>query len=493
MFSITRKQFLDWRVGPGDLDDMTDVWLGWHKVARTRDGRDLQGYHAVEARLECVPRQERDALLARLRHTARAIGEADVTISSSQPDSVTLATSFVDFSKPCSLGAWLEAFVDPAFLGMVLMLRLSVYDWLGEAEGPAAAGDTLVLVGTIEEGSLLLKAIWPAGLEPGPERLYEKAAWLGEASFVRAVKDLRRTGLAPSDEDRFAPRRAQRRRSFLLRLYFRLPDQDRLGSFLARAGFHFAGLLAVVILYLLLPFFPFKLSLAYSFGALFLTGLAFVVGRQAKQVAAYHRNMVAALKRVYAQSVRFYEVNSAELGLLDDPNSRKYACDLENLGLRHLADVHHEPKATARTYTRIFAVPGEPTYVLLNLMFATRTVVMFPAKAFYLINTYLDDDRRVATGNEGGGFRKRLVKNVTVRFFPVIDHPGDLLARHREVVDRKLAEGCRLAPVMEVSALLKRMENDHEQMRALMKRHGYYSWSAAFRQCFRLVRREYRE
>jgi hypothetical protein len=46
---------------------------------------------------------------------------------------------------------------------------------------------------------------------------------------------------------------------------------------------------------------------------------------------------------------------------------------------------------------------------------------------------------------------------------------------------------------MDRSALLKRMEDDHERTREKMRRHGYYSWDAAFRQCFRRVRREYRE
>jgi hypothetical protein len=218
-----------------------------------------------------------------------------------------------------------------------------------------------------------------------------------------------------------------------------------------------------------------------------------VVSRQARQVGTYHRNMTAALKHVYSRSARFLQVDLAALGVAADPNSVKYTRDLEDAGLRHLGDIRHEPKGAATSYTRVFAVSGEPTFVLLNLMSSTGTFVLYPAKAFYLINTYLDEGRRVVTGNEGGGFRKLLDRTVTVRFFPEIDHPVDLLARHRQVVDRKLAEGCRFAPPMALPALLARMESDHERARGLMARYGYYTWSAAFRQCFRLVRREYRD
>jgi hypothetical protein len=79
---------------------------------------------------------------------------------------------------------------------------------------------------------------------------------------------------------------------------------------------------------------------------------------------------------------------------------------------------------------------------------------------------------------------------VLSRVFPGVHAPAALLAAHAELVAQKQAEGHVLAPLMDAPALFERMTQDHDEASAVLRRRGYYSWSAAVRQSFGLVRRE---
>jgi hypothetical protein len=125
-------------------------------------------------------------------------------------------------------------------------------------------------------------------------------------------------------------------------------------------------------------------------------------------------------------------------------------------------------------------------------MTATKSLCLFPAKPIYLIATYLADGRAVTIG-EGGGFRKQLKPNVYIRRFPGIYDPATLLAKHRAFLAELRNQGQTLAPFPGLRELLERMSREHAETRELYERYGYYSWAAAFRQSFRLVRREYLE
>jgi hypothetical protein len=56
-----------------------------------------------------------------------------------------------------------------------------------------------------------------------------------------------------------------------------------------------------------------------------------------------------------------------------------------------------------------------------------------------------------------------------------------------------LDEGRRLAPLFSAEGFLQAWIKEHDEIRALAKEQGYYTWSAALRQSFGLVRREYME
>jgi hypothetical protein len=188
--------------------------------------------------------------------------------------------------------------------------------------------------------------------------------------------------------------------------------------------------------------------------------------------------------------VRFEEVDLAALGVIDDPTVRKYTAELEALGCRHYLDVRTDPGPEGTSYFRLFFLPTEATYVHLLLMFSTKQFRLFPAKPTLLVTTYLEEGRLTSI-NSGGGYRKSVNPRVIARHFPEKD-PATFLAKHCRVARRLRDEGQRPVLLSGRQALLQRLIDDHEETRQLWERYGYYSWGAAFRQAFDLVRPEYR-
>jgi hypothetical protein len=495
MFSLTRREFLDASFRREDLDALTDLWLAWAQQARLAGPlRSLENYHAVQLRLWGFPRPERDKLRQHLEQRLTELPGQHPQIELADPDYLEVNTPFLDFSHPCSLGQWLKVVDDPAFHGLVLILRLSVHFWRDRPEGPAAAGGSLLLCGHLRADGFLLKAIWPVGLEAGLESLYGKAAWSGGKLFMTSLDTFRRTGtILPPGEEFFAKRSRQRSRNRMARLLVHLPEKRRFPWFLIRLSYHLALFLLVVLTYFASPPFLGKLTLCLAGSAASLLALSYILSTEIKRIAAFHRRMNASLRKAFAQPVQFVETDLAKAGILTDTNVVKFSRELEAAGCRHLADVRRERSPDDSVIVnRIYALPDERTFIILNFMVRTANLVLFPAKGFYHLSTYFTDGRAISI-TEGGGFRRKLRADIFTRCFPGVHDPETLLERHRRFVKQKLEEGHTLAPFMDVRELLERMSREHEQIRQLYEKHGYYSWAAAFRQSFGLVRREFLE
>jgi hypothetical protein len=490
MFTLSRTQFVDRLLEPDDLVDMTNLWMSWHEDARLSRGSLLHGYRAVELRLYSFPRQRGELLKEELERRLRERGW-DYSVDLSDPAFLRVSSPFLSFIESCSLGDWLALVQIPTFFGLVAFLRLSTHDWPGRPEGPAHAGNTLVLCGQLQEDGFLLKGLWPANLERETDSLFEMAVWPEEARFLRAFEHFRHTGTVPSaPTDLFSSRRNQKWTIFLASLIVRLPyGRKRLYWFLTRTGFHSAGLVLFAALYFALPYFP---GIKEVLGLLAIglgTALGYVLFQEASRVWRLHRNIKASLKRIYTHTLTFETVDLTKLGLQDDPNLIKYTAELEALGCRHLADARPIPNPASTTYVRVFVLSAANTYVFLNLMVSTRSFQKFPAHAFFLISTYFDD-LRLVTIHEGGGFRKQIILQVQSQVFPGVHDPALLLAAHRKRVEHQLREGHALTPLMQAPALLDRMARDHAEASSAMRKYGYFSWSAAVRQNFKLVRPE---
>ena len=179
----------------------------------------------------------------------------------------------------------------------------------------------------------------------------------------------------------------------------------------------------------------------------------------------------------------------AKLDLEDDPNIRKYTEELEHVGCRQLGDFRMLPGPTGMSYVRIFALAETGAFVLLNLMFATEKLEKFPARPSFLLVTYFDDMRLVSL-NEGGSYRKSTAAHVRTSLFPGVSDPATLIEGHRSIVTEEMYQGHVVTPAFGVAGLVKRLSREHEEVSAALRKRGYYSWPAAIRQNFKLVRQE---
>jgi hypothetical protein len=491
MLYLSRRQFPDRLFDAEDLDAAADVWFGWYDEARHKTLTDGIGCHRLEGRLWGFPRPEGDRLAHAL--AGAAAGASEFRVERPDPDTLAVGTPYRELAQPCSLAEVLRCFAGPEFDGLPLMLRLSLHDWRGAPDGPPLAGCTLVVCGQLEHGKLLLKGLWPAGLVAERELVYHKARWPGEETFLQALRQYRVTGTAlPAPENCFASRPTQVGHHWLLSRFIHFPGDPKLLAFLERVAFFGVLVLMVLVLHLVLPLPGLLLVPLDVLAVVSLYGLLYVTLGQAGKVVRYYRNMHTGLKRIFSQGVRFLPVDLAAVGAWPDPHAAKYSAEIEALGGRHYVDVTHEPPPTGTVYIRMFVLPEDHTYVNLLLHYETKDHVLFPARAHLLVTTYFSNGERLTTANSEAGFRKRLNPKVIARYFEEAEDPATMLAKHRRVLGRRLAEGRAPLPLLGPEELLHRLELDHEEMRQLYQRHGYYSWSAAVRQAFRLVRPEYR-
>jgi hypothetical protein len=496
--SLLRKEFLDIHWDREDLDALSDLWFAWHEKARGRFQRNLETYHSIKVRLWGFPREEGESLCRRLSENLRDTLPFETEMDLSDPDWLCASAPFLDSSFSCSIGMWLGPLNDPAFHGLMVIVRLNVRDWTGLPVGPAKAGGTLVICGQIQQNRLLVKAIWPEGLKSEIAKLYRNTVWLGESQLLEDFDHYRRTGaIHPPQRDMFTTRESESEGNRITRLLI-VPEDSRLLGFCWRIGL-LSALLALTAFFCFLELSYIGMPLLAAFllvhtlsGLLFLFGLVFVVRTEIWRVAFLYSNTKRNLRRAFADPFRWEEVNASAKGLLGDPSCNKYSRELESLGCEHIVDVRLITGSSATICTRIFAIPAERMYIFLSLMTSTGSFREFPAKTSFLLTTYLSDGR-IMTLTQGGGFRKHYKPTNFARCLPSVHDPEILIAKHRKFVAEKREVGHKFAPYFGTQELLKRMAKDHEESRELYERYGYYTWSQAFRQNFKLVRREFLE
>ncbi|HEV3118376.1 MAG TPA: hypothetical protein VGY58_15105, partial [Gemmataceae bacterium] len=231
MFTLTRKEFPNVTWTREDLDALTDLWLAWHEQARGKWMRPVRGYHAISVQLWGFPRHEREPLRQQFQQNLSSAEAIKPVFDDTDPDYLSAGTRFLDFLQPCSLGTWYAAIDCPAFHGLVAILRLSVQDWPAAPEGEPFAGGALAVCGRIGPDGLLVKALWPSGLDGGIEELYLHTGWSEEAKILDSVEYFREAGVIPlSPAQLFVTRSTQRWQVRIASLIVHLPEQGRLSS-----------------------------------------------------------------------------------------------------------------------------------------------------------------------------------------------------------------------------------------------------------------------
>jgi len=223
-----------------------------------------------------------------------------------------------------------------------------------------------------------------------------------------------------------------------------------------------------------------------------IAGISINVWRKVRHIYRFYAKMKANLRKAYSHFISLTEVDLEKEGVAENSALRKYSGDLEAAGARRLIDVRVDPPTSSLAYIRIFQLPEDRSYFFLNIMLATEHFHFFPAHAVFVINTYFADGSRLAsTDSMGGGYRKKRKANVIVRCFPGADGPNELIEQHRKVLKSLLDGGRRLAPLLTAQGVIDNQIRELKESSELAKAEGYYTWGAAVRQSFGLVRREY--
>jgi hypothetical protein len=492
MLYLARKEYPDRLMEEEDLDAVADLWRAWHDKRCWGARFARNAYQFLEIRVWGFARDRSAALVSLLRKSLDSSGLPETTVELLDPDTIRIASPPVPVAELLLGGLWLGLFRGEEFAGLPLMLRLSINEYRGEPEGRPADSAGLVVVGKLHENCLQLKAIWPNSLEVERlDPLFRMAVWPEEKHFLWALDEFQATGRAPPvKSELFVSRRQEQFAYWFIRLLFDLPGQAKLPAFLARTGFFVCLVFLAGLLFFQTEMFV--TPTLVLLGVLGLAGFGFNVWWKARMIVAYHSRMKAALRKVYSRSITLPAVDLAQLGVADNPVIVKYSRELEAFGGRHLIDVRIDPPTSNLSYIRVFQFAEDHTQVLLNVMLATANLHFFPANSFLLVSTHFADGSKLTSINsKASGFQRSRRTNMISRRFPGIDNPGELLVRHREVLNGLLNEGRRLAPLLSTEGFVRAWIKEHEENGELAKEQGYYTWGAAFRQSFGIVRREY--
>jgi hypothetical protein len=485
MQTVIRPKFADTPLDFVLLQSIADLWLAWHREVSDRISGG-PAFQRAQAELWGLARPDLDLRQEQLaRSASRQLPNSSVELS--DPDTLTVTTPWIETSRLSALPTLVDLFAGAEFDGLRLTLRLTAADGRRAAEGRPSREGTLVICTELRGGVPLLKAVWPADLSSHGETLFHFATWPGEAPFWQAVHDFRKNGTVSSPPEKlFVSPARQRVRRGLRWLIADVGEHRTLAAFAGRVAFFAAAAAALLIA-------------GYQLGSIFLMvfsilplkGLAYVLFKKARYISSLYRVMQASQRRLYSQSYKYAAVELPSVARWPEACACKYTRELEALGFAQRRDFRAAIHTRITGCYRLFMLPAERIYVILNLLYGTEKHVHFPVKVWCLGTTYFTDGTRLLMTSEGGGYRKSRDPLAIHRFYPEVEDSAVLLDRLRATIAHLIAEGKELAPPMSPDELLARVAADHDRVAELTRRAGYYTWRAAVRQSFKLVRREY--
>jgi hypothetical protein len=490
MQTILRHKFPETPLDAALLEAVGGLSLAWLDQARTVQLLPRHSFHRVQAHLWGVPRASLETCRVELgRYANRQLPDSSVELS--DPDTLTITTTWREISQPWALARLAGLFVALEYEGMRLTLRVTAGEWRGTPDGRPLKEATLVIWTELRDGVAHLKGTWPADLSGRGETAFYFTVWAGEESFWKAVGEFRTSRDAPARPERLfiSPARQRLRRASRW-LQVDVGGQRTLGAFLVRlatfGSIATAGVAAIGLVRSL-PVFVLAAPLTLVSARWFLKTLF----KKLRNVANFHGRMRTRLREVYSRPLNYLPVNLDEAGPWPEAATAKYTREAENLGCVHWRDICRGDRGDLVSFVRIFALPSERMYLYLTLLHSTKTLHHFPVKAWFMSATYFTDGARLLLTNEQGGYGPSRDPQTVQRFFPEADL-AELLELRRAIVQRLVAEGKELAPLMSTDELLARMEADHVRIGESARRQGYFTWNAAIRQSFHLTRPEYR-
>lgn len=513
MLTLHRERFPDVPMSADMLDAAAELWLSWYRLARIEAPEEQRPFHRVEAFVWSFPRPRAESLqqlVARQVETSQlADSNADdnssataqiqkanngpqqassplLTVERPNPDTLSVATPWLEFSHACRLSLVSNSFMDDAFGGLPMMLRITVAEYGNQPRLKPALSRTLVLCGKWTAGTLIVKAIWTASTFETEDRIYAKAPWALESRFLDDLETFRRSGQVNRGwETEFAPQVQARFADRIVRSFVIVPGQPKLRVFMKQVILFLAILLAGLFVLSLRLVHPLQLlfGIALTGGSAFV--LLYITYFRIWAIGKRRSLMQQSFKLLYSRPLSLIPAKLVDLGMEDDPSLLKFSAELEALGCQHCGDLISESHEESFAVHRHYILPAERTFLSLGITVAAKSLKFFPGTANLVSSSYFDDDHRLACSNSSLPSNKTIVPNVSVCHWPNVADPETFLNLLRGKLDQMLVERRRSASPMTLDDHLKRLKSDFALVGEYKQKNGYFSWRDAIRQEFR--------
>lgn len=178
--SLARVQFIDRKWTAEILDAIAVFWLHLCRMAEGRQPENWKPEHVLELRLSGFSQGRGRAIQDLLTHRYSAPG---LRVRSLNPDVLIISWESSTAGETLPRGLGLSLFKSEAFNGLIVEIRLAGASHEGVLESTTTAGHTLVLLGQLNNGELLVKSLW-GGLAPRSETAIYDAPTPWEAELL---------------------------------------------------------------------------------------------------------------------------------------------------------------------------------------------------------------------------------------------------------------------------------------------------------------------
>lgn len=501
---LIRKEFLDREWAASDLDAAAEFWLRLYESAARSQGFTATPAHAIEIRLRGFPRRDGSALCQEL---CRRVATSDIPapeVDLHDPDTLVLTSGEIPGSESPPYGLGVPLLAGAPFDGLMAEVRVQAIGREGHIVRRGKVESTLVMIGELRGGKLLVKALWRTGSAGWEDELNWDAVWVEQEAFLAGLERFRES---ETIADKFAKklfltRGADRLVNWIVRLIYVPLGKPRLAGLILRL-FIFAAILIPIglgaywaidterwfALAILVLWFWWVVWLAWSFlrneSQLWFTGFS-----------QFHRRF----SQLYEESVKVAPLADSEAAArLDQPWARKYTADLEAAGFTLAGDLRCEPELAGPGIVRVFLAPDGATYLNLFFSLATdsdpeRSFQLWPGAVVLVAGTYFPGGGRVlSTNGKHLGYRKKLSEPQTVtRVFHDAEEPLDFMRRHLAVVEEYAKEYGRPPLRHERWEVYVRRQNEAQEEERLLYGERPYTRGDHWHWYIQRPRREYR-
>lgn len=491
--SLVRWKFVDRTWTADDFDALGAFWLAAYEEADHPPHGDWRSEQILEIRLFGFPRSAAAVVGDEL---ARRLSEARVPVEVTTPDPDTLVAK----TKPRAgdrapfAGFGVSALTGPLFDGMVIELRYTVVDAGATEQGRGLCGSTLVVVGELRGGVVVVKAVWA---DPAFMRVLEHWDAPGWEDHILTAFDRYRSHdrvirpLAKSMFNRLLRRPPRGAEAAFQRCWRWLTvvtsDGPRTGGLLLRCGIFVALATVVVALLALMAHFKYVglgvPPLAIGLVTIWLA-IDFIKRENWLLFDCYRNNRES--YRAYFRVTARYESVPADTPApwRDDPTLRKLTAEMTEAGFAVFADVTTIPTESAGVVHRVFCAPDGVSYLVLSFNFAngygTERSHVWPARRYStLFQTFSETGLRFETLDEPPTLTvlRRADPTGRVLVVPKGASLADAYRAHTKAVAEWLTEENTRAERHEpAGALIARQEEISVQQRAIYRAKPY-SWS----------------